>query len=460
MIAALFFGQMAFLSGSVPGAEPARSAKALPVPVRFRSVTSRSGRFLVVGVDSTENMAIANWAEKIREKIENVLGIRLLAGARQDVRITLAPPEKSAPFRVRAGHEAQRGKWVHFIAVEGNDKVDYEDLQGALCYLLLSRHVFLGAKVLPGKERGPVDLRKEGRLARFRLPYWFVEGISQNLAGDLRAKNNEVVYKNWRGGQVEPIGHFLDGLVHKMAIHEDAGGAEDVPEEAALRAMSGMLMSWLMSLPGKDVRIRKMMERAKAGEAMTPEWLVTLVPGCETVGDLDEQWDRWIVHQRSVVVRPGQVTPRAIDRVRAELLLYTGDSGIPLSGRVNQVVGWSELITRRREDWIPVFAQSKGVALHLAAVGRGDRVGEVVNAYRKFLDALGRRKSERKLKKLLAAARKVLKAFAVWSMPSGQTQAFEVMGPPRPALILIPRPGFVGPPRRGSDSRTSKGDTD
>jgi hypothetical protein len=164
-------------------------------------------------------------------------------------------------------------------------------------------------------------------------------------------------------------------------------------------------MTWILSRPDKAECFQKIVARIKAGESLSAEWFVPLVPGCETIANLDEQWDNWILQQRYTVYDPGLVTTAFITQLESELTLYPGQSGIPLSTNLLMRIGIHELVARRNEPWIPQAARDKGVSLRVLSAGRGKDLQEVVENYGRFFDALGKKRTPtRTLKDLLSKA--------------------------------------------------------
>ena len=98
------------------------------------------------------------------------------------------------------------------------------------------------------------------------------------------------------------------------------------------------------------------------------------------------------------------VTPEAVERLAAELLLYPGAFGIPLASGIEKGDGFSVLVARHREAWVSGFCRTKLAAMRVLAVGRGRDFHRTVDRYAEFLDALGRGKRPERLTELLYAA--------------------------------------------------------
>ena len=164
-------------------------------------------------------------------------------------------------------------------------------------------------------------------------------------------------------------------------------------------------MTWVLSQPEKGECLRRVFERVAAGDPLSAQWFVPFVPGCATVADLDEQWDRWILQQKRVVYDPGLVMSDVIRQIEAQLTLYPGDSGIPLSTNLNERIEIRDLVARRKETWIAGVAQDRAMRLRVLSAGRGQELRDVVEAYCEFFEALGKNRTRVKtLEDLLAKA--------------------------------------------------------
>jgi hypothetical protein len=223
------------------------------------------------------------------------------------------------------------------------------------------------------------------------VPRWFSIGISENLYPVSKARNSGQVSARWRAGRLTSVPGLLK--------------AQAEPGKEPDKAVCGAWMTWVFSRSNKAECFRKMVERIKTGESLSADWFVPLVPGCRTIMDLDEQWDNWILQQQHTVYEPGLVTTAFLSQLQSEIALYPGESGIPLSTNLARRIELRELVTRRNEPWIPLVARDKGISVRILATGRGKEVQEVLEAYGRFFDALGKKRTPtRTLKDLLSKA--------------------------------------------------------
>jgi len=237
------------------------------------------------------------------------------------------------------------------------------------------------------------------------LPAWLWRGLAGNLDAGLRARNSEMVLARWQRGQVISPAELLgNGTGARPAV--------GTAEEADHRAACGLWVKWLLSLPNGRRLFSDLLRHVGEGGTATPDWLILRLPGCASSADLDEQWDKWILRQRRVVYRPGEVTRQVVDQLRGELLLYPGQSGIPLNCGSPERIELHELIDRRGSPWIPAFVRGKCASLRVLAIGRGEEFGAVVESYCRFLTGLPGRSSKKRLTQLLQKARRDLRELA------------------------------------------------
>lgn len=394
-------------------------------------IKSPSRRFTVVSSDVREGLELTNWAEQIAVKVEQAIGIELPSGKSSIVRIVLYPEVRSVSkdsSRVMTTQELVDGQLVQRLLIYDYDNADPKDALETLCHLLLNSYVVNRLRAL--KISNPTLTINHQPST---IPYWLVVGMAQSLYSSLRARNSEVVLRRWQEGQLLPLAQFLrskepqPSLNHTSAevpIAKRIGTEEDLSSIAlakedqpltvmndADKAVCGLLFGWIQSFQNKRECFEKIFERLAAGKDVSPEWFVTCIPACNSIADLEEEWDNWILRQKDIVYEPGTITSGLIDNLKAELLLYPGNFGIPLTSSLDRWIEFRDLIEQRDASWIPAFSSSKGISLRLLAAGRGKEFGDVVDSYCRFLEALRRGKSRRTLEKLLGQADEHLKTL-------------------------------------------------
>jgi len=339
---------------------------------RTPPLRSPSNHFVVDGNDPNTNQRLMRWAGQAVTRMEQVVG-EPVPFENQSIHIVIGASEDTATNAVSITERRVGGTLVQRLLLpDGGDKA-LEMAREPLCRLLLS---------------GFLAVRAE---APKPVPRWLSTGISESLYPVLRARNSGQVLALWRAGRLTTVAGLLK--------------AQSEPGKEPDAAVCGAWMTWILSGQDKAERFQKMVERIKAGESLSAEWFVPLVPGCKTIADLDEQWDNWILQQRHTVYEPGLVTTTSITHLESELTAYPGQSGIPLSTNLMKRIGVHDLVTQRNEPWIPQVARDKAVSLRMFSAGRGKDLQEVVENYVQFFDALGKERTPTKtLKDLLSKA--------------------------------------------------------
>jgi hypothetical protein len=347
----------------------------------FTSHRSTSGRFIVIGPDGGANMELSIWADDFAGRVEKLLGLTMPFENRT-FDIIVSAGTNSGPGVVNGTQQLNNGQLTQKLFIEGYTNAIREDAEEVFCRLLLNGYI---------AERKPATGEKQPLSA----PRWLADGIAQNLSPSARARSTKYVLEKWQNAQLATLAYFLDGV-------------NDGPVD---RPMAGILVTWLLTLPEKTGLFEKFFERLAGGGAITREWLVTCVPDCESIADLNEKWENWLLKQRLMVFRPGNASPEIVNQLQSELLLYRGEYGIPMKSNVFERITYNELIEESSSQWIPALVQSKSASLRFLAVGHGKEFGDVVESYCRFFTALAQNKSRKQLEKLLKTANEGLNAM-------------------------------------------------
>ena len=363
-----------------PGALRGQNTNGLPPAGGDTVLKSPSRHFLVEAPDGFTRQVLMRWAEQTAGRIEQVTGLSLPFENRI-VRIVVRQGGSAGSNEVSITQARSIGTLVQSLLLPGSEAGILSDAREPLCRLLL-------AGFLPGRA-GKGQPSASG--APSSVPCWLSMGIAGNLHPTVKARNSAKVLRRWSAGQLTPIAELLKAQT-------EAGEDPD-------KAVCGAFMTWVLSQPEKGECLRRVFERVAAGDPLSAQWFVPFVPGCATVADLDEQWDRWILQQKRVVYDPGLVMSDVIRQIEAQLTLYPGDSGIPLSTNLNERIEIRDLVARRKETWIAGVAQDRAMRLRVLSAGRGQELRDVVEAYCEFFEALGKNRTRVKtLEDLLAKA--------------------------------------------------------
>ena len=380
--------------GDVPPskAEIARRIRALTDGKMLRSA---SGHFLITGTNRADNLVLAGWAEDVVTRLDKAVGIPSPFMSRV-IQLLVRSGGNPRDGRLAVSEEVVPGRFVQRMTLWNHARIDVEVARRALCRLLLAGQ--LTATIGRARRAGQGDAG-----VRRAVPAWLAEGLAQYIDPNLRGPNMMDVTGRWEKGKLASIADFLaaDGKVVKTANGEPKLD----------RSMSAVLVNWLMVQPGRRERFRRLIKSLDAGEQIDIRWLAADLGKGDSAGSVEEAWDYWLHGRRRVVYAPGVATPGAVATLKAQLLLYPGNCGIPLTVDFGGVTDLDGLVARRDEEWIPEFCRRKSISLKLLAVGRGEEFGAVVQGICRFLEALGRGKSEKELKTLLAEAEEALTEF-------------------------------------------------
>ena len=383
---------------------PARIQSSIDSTLTDTSLRNSTKRFAVVGTNKPVNLELIGWANDVAVKIERRIGIDLSRNQSRAIHIVVRGDNRSRLGRVMTTEQIVKAKPVHSLLIVHFDRVDIENLQEALCRVLLERYI-------RSEDKGQ-------QATSISVPSWLPLGMAQNLYPSQRRRNSRLVFDKWQQGQLMPLAKFLRSDISLSADHSGAtsplvmaGDQKDPSPFSAHhlhQAISGMLVGWISSLPEKTDCFEKIFTGLAAGRKLSPGWFAACIPECDSITDLEAKWDNWVLLQKRKIYAPGVLTSRVIDQFKAELLLYPGNFGIPLSHSRYPGISLRDLIEKREAQWIPVFSASKSISLRLLAVGRGKEFSDVVESYCRYLDALGQRESKKVWKKLLNRAEKDL----------------------------------------------------
>jgi hypothetical protein len=355
------------LAAGAPAAETAA-----PVHLPDASVMrSASRRFVVLGGDRTSQAQVLEWAETVAERVGQLTRFPPPLVDDSPIRLVLS----DAPG-VEAGLSEALGRPVLRLTVAATGTPDLRAMEDALCRLLVCAYVSESRAIDPNA-----------------LPAWPAVGFAENLTAERRARAGGEGYTRWREGTLPPPTVFLRGAA---------------PETD--RAMSALLIGWLVDLPESRRRFERFFKVLSSEGGLAPEELAALTVASGALGEMDSQWDEWMLRQKRMVYQPGTATTYDVEVLQAELLLYPGSFGIPrhLSDRPLRM---RELLQFREAPWMSVTAFSKGQSLRLAAIGRGEAMADVAERYVAFLNALTGKAGDDKAAALLDAADKALAEF-------------------------------------------------
>ncbi len=343
-----------------------------------RVARSPTANVTVVGPNRVENLKLIRWIAVFAQRTAQVTGLAFEPAFRE-LQVTVAEPTAGLPpVTLEQGQIA--GQMRQRIQLAGYPAA-YAD-EGRLTLVRAVLAVYLaGGRTTP---------------SAFDAPDWLVGGLERNLDADDRSAATEAVLTAWESGRLGPVGSLITGCPALPGVPTDG-------RDAIVRAWQGALVFWLSMPQGKAERFQRLFDRLAAQQPVTTAWLFGELPS-GNASDLDEAWDRWLLRQRGVVRQIGAVSTRVLDQLRAELLLYPGGCGIPLSIDAVTPLRVTDVIALRDEAWVEGFARLKAVRLEMLAAGRAQAFQDVVQAYCRILRGLLDGESETQLRRRAVTA--------------------------------------------------------
>jgi len=383
-------GLMAGIAHADITAVPRADIALKPLARKNLTAISHDRSVWVRSTNSLEKLGAMKWAGRAIDRIENMVDSPWRIGKRQlHIRIWNTD---SGEGNIRSGQGASRGALIQRLELINLDLLHEQDMDEALCRLLLAAYV---VDANQSDSRGG----DHGRLAPAQaidvLPRWFCRGFSENLYKTRRVKNTELVMDAWETGRLPTLATFLR-KEHDGRLKDDLSVG-----------YSCLIVMRLVMLPQSKQRFSSIFKHLADGRKLSPEWMMSMFPECTSLVELDLRWDDWMLTQRRRILTPGGLAKRDLERVRQELFVYPGDYGVPMSSDWDQVASFRDLIAYREAPWIPTFAFGRMLSLRTSALGKDKRLVPVVDRYCEFLEALGERKREKKLKRLLDEAEKI-----------------------------------------------------
>lgn len=364
-------------------------------------MTSASGRFIVVGTNSVENVYIAHWAEKKTDKIEDVLGIKMPFENRVlriIIRATTGDVGKEKQAWVTVSQGILNGRFEQRLVIYNYDN---ERRDVALCQLLLNGYI----RKWDFREWPVAGVEEYTTSYSLRqVPLWLAHGINENMDAGRRAENSSDVVARWMDGKLPGLSSvILPGDQYK-------GFAEPID-----KALCGVFTSWLLSVPGSRVLFGDMFSRLADGKDITLDWLAEKMPDCGSRTKMIEAWDWWLNAEKRRIYKLGTTPIGLVKDLQSELLIYPADSGISMKAGIPKAMSPADLLELSGEDWVRKAARSKSISLKLISAGRGESFIEVIDLYCEFFDMLANGAKEKELKVALEMAETARKALSAKS---------------------------------------------
>ncbi len=351
-----------------------------------RKSASLSGRFSIVSDNTLINMDLSRWAEIVASKIEASTGLDLSTGIDRKFRILVRSSGTNVTPAVDFSSGIIDGKLIFTMNIDGYDSVSISRCRLIFCRMALANWI--------AERKTDVSAREISAFFNKHEPLqWFSTGLWLDVEDSAHGRIHDSAMAKWESGRVPTVASFLKHYARgKNTLKGDVAWA---------------FFSWLKTLDRKGAVFDRMLDRVASGREITSEWLAEIA-GKRSTDDLEMDWDSFFLQSRRMVVTPGNPSLGAIRQLEGELLLYRGNSGIPLDCEINEKDGFGALIEKKNAPWLNEFARSKKMSLRLVAAGRGEDFREVAESYCRFLDKLKKGEDNSKLKSMLQKANRKL----------------------------------------------------
>ncbi len=347
---------------------PGPSAPAQQASASGSAAISSSQRFVVTGMATADNVALAHEVEQVARKLEQVVGRRLAFGRGQVLGLSIRREEKMARGRVIKAQGIPDGRLEQKLVVVNVELASQEDILEGLCWLLMNRFVI----------QFQTPEQRSAKLGT--VPDWLSTGLAQSLFASLRARNSAVAARLWRQGDGFSCGDLL--------------GLEHLPEGRwSEKAFAASLVDWWLSQnPGAEQWDALFRLRA-AQEPVTVEWLGQNGLNLASARDVEKGWDLWLAHQMDIKREWGGLSPEHMESLREALVVRPHQLGVPLDAGAPAQMTLRDLKEHRAEPWMRSLTSLYGLQLQSLGIGLPSDYQNVLKLYVRYLRALARPRS-------------------------------------------------------------------
>jgi len=340
------------------------------------------------------------WVEAVSDKVADTTGLGM-PFARRVLYILVPLGQGSNELGVTSRQGFVDGGFRQELTIHDYEGVDVGKADVALCRLLLNGYVAYRWRPdrVVGDPGGELNETNASANELHEVPAWLALGVAQTFYPAYKSQNASILLEQWERGLAPTLKQFL------------APVEEDSLENVHDKAVCGMFVGWLSSLPDAPEVFDSLFCRIAEGLPPSREWMIETLKDCETAIGLEKLWDKWILRQKRLVYMPGVVTPRILRQFKDELVVYRENSDVSDGSDLLFRCTLEELIPRRKEPWIPASARNKITRIRILFMGRGSEMNAVIESYSLFLQALAEGKREARLRSLFAKAQETLRTL-------------------------------------------------
>lgn len=342
-----------------------------------------SRRFTFQAPDSSQLVSLARWAEDVADRIVSATELPMRFDGSRVYQIVVRPPDGSRTGRVGKSQRLVDGKLVQQLLLENFEYVDWQDALEAHTSLLLSGYIIAhqdSENVLP-----------------MQAPDWLSCGLAHYIDSRLRAQSGSLLVSWQESGAYPKLGAVLKWQALPLGKSEN-------------KSACCIALSWLLAQPTSSRDLDKVFSHIAAGKAISSEWLAKELLGMRSAVTMENAWRKWTGKYRLPKADLGVLSSVTLARLRARLVLRAGMGGIPTSV-VNDRMSLKDLIPLKNAEWMKGLCESKTMQLKVLGAGKPADFLELIDLYCEYLSAVGRRKRDRTLGRLLAKADLALEAL-------------------------------------------------
>lgn len=327
------------------------------------AITSADHRFMVSGLTSAENMALAGQLAGQAAKLEAKTGIPLPM-RRGQVLGVLVQSTSSPGAQILKAQGWDDGNFYQRLVVPGAHRLDGEDLLEAVGWLLLNRYA---ATHTPENQRTGMGAV---------VPDWVSVGLSQSTQPALRSRNRDWIARERAEGQVLPLAQVV-----KLAALPPGRWREKAYAAAAVEFLfpEGDSRSWTAFFQAVGTR-----------QAIDATWLRQ---NCAALRDRNPE-EAWRDHlERSVRLRSAEAWSDRGLQVEAQLLQALNfrprelTAGVPED--VPEELYARDLIEHRGQTWAGPAAAALSLRIQSLELGAPPALREALSSYASYFDLFG-----------------------------------------------------------------------
>lgn len=357
---------------------------------------STSGHYVVTGTNSVWNMYLMRWVEAVGIKVESLIDLEMPFNDSRLIRIVMSG-KHTGSSEVAWSQGYAQGRFVQQLDIYDYLHTDIPKSEVAMCGLFLNGYVV--SRLFNKNSDNSDEIKRRNNISLPSAPSWLALGVARNLYSAYRAENSEELLKIYDQGRLESVTELLQKFT-------DSEKDDELNKYAC-----GMFVLWLSKLPGHSVVFDKLFYIIANEKPLTATELSSIINNCDSVKTMETMWREWVYRQKRMVYNPGLITPQVVEKLKVMLVITPEQCSMAGGPVISTALEFRELISGRKESWLGACARQKIIQLKLMFVGRGEDVNQVIDLYCDFLTALEKRKSKKKLRKLLNIADEAMMSF-------------------------------------------------